>query len=445
MFDPTVLRMADEAYVGAAVTQVTDVSVNGDLHLDPPIDGAIARFLATITLDFATSLDIEEALQHAIDQILGYLRAEAASIFLLDDARRLLVCRKCAGPVDITGLRLSPEQGIVGATVQTNTIQLVRDVQENTQFAATVDEGTGFITRSILCVPLAVRGQCIGALELINKRSGDGLFASADMHLATAVAAAAALAIHNARMAQVLIEQERIRKELELARAIQLSLLPSSDTTLPVFGLNLPAHQVSGDFYDYFELPDGRIYFSIADVAGKGMNAALLMAKTTSLLRCLAKEIEDPAILLAKVNTEVFETASLGLFVTIIAGFFEPLNARVVYANAGHQPPVLWRAHALQTSPSASAPPLGVMPKLDATTETLDLGGGGLYLFTDGVTEACDSADRPLGLDGLSGILGRVSGIPRKTRLQAIVTEMEHQQRAFHDDLTILLIEADVG
>ncbi|MSR13892.1 MAG: GAF domain-containing protein [Gammaproteobacteria bacterium] len=412
------------------------------LEPEPPIDGAIASFLATITLDFASSLDIEEALQHAIDRTIGYLRAEAASIFLLDDASRTLICRKCAGPVDITGLRLSPDQGIVGMAVQTNTIQLVRDVQENTKFAATVDAGTGFVTRSILCVPLAVRGRCIGALEVINKRSGDGLFATADMHLATTVAAAAALAIHNARMAQVMVEQERLRKELELARAIQMSLLPS-ETNLPIFGLNLPAHQVSGDFYDYFELPDGRIYFSIADVAGKGMNAALLMAKTTSLLRCLAKEIADPAILLAKVNREVYETASLGLFVTIVAGFFDPLTSQVRYANAGHQPPVLWQPTGILESPSASAPPLGVMASLEATTETVLLAGGSFYLFTDGVTEACNAADEALGLEGLSSILDRVSSIPRTARLHAIVAALEHQQRVLHDDLTLLLIETD--
>jgi phosphoserine phosphatase RsbU/P len=417
-----------------------------NLKIDAPLDGAIAGLLATITLDFATSLNIEEALQHAIEQIIGYLNAEAASIFLLDDSGRTLICRKCAGPVDITGLRLPAVEGIVGATVQTNQIQLVRDVQENTQFAATVDAGTGFVTRSILCVPLAVRDQCIGALELINKRSGDGLFASADSHLATAVAAAAALAIHNARMAQVLVEQERMRKELELARAIQVSLLPAANSKLPIVGLNRPAYQVSGDFYDYLELPDGRIYFCVADVAGKGMNAALLMAKTTSLLRCLAKEIDDPAILLAKVNIEICETASLGIFVTIVAGFLEPTTGQVVFANAGHQPPLLWPPSTPQPNLRASAPPLGIMATLDATTESLTLvGGRSLYLFTDGVTEAQDVACKPLGLDGLSGILDRVSGVPRSARLSAIVTEMEHQQRAFHDDLTLLLIERDVG
>ena len=140
-----------------------------------------AVFLAKLTHDFASSLDVDETLKHAIDRFIVYLNAEAASIFLLEDDDRALVCRECAGPVDIKGLKLDPGQGIVGQTVQHNEAKIVRDVSENRSFAATVDEGTGFATRSILCAPLSVRGECIGALELLNKRSEDGLFDLNDM------------------------------------------------------------------------------------------------------------------------------------------------------------------------------------------------------------------------------------------------------------------------
>lgn len=408
----------------------------------PSLDGQIAGLLAGLTHDFATSLNVEETLQNAIDQIINYLNAEAASIFLLDDQRRALVCRKCAGPVDITGLRLHPEQGIVGEAVRSNRIQIVRDVSHNPSFAAGVDQDTGFVTRSILCVPLSVRGQCIGALELINKRGGDGLFASADMHLATAVAATAALAIHNARMAQALVEQERVRRELELARAIQLSLLPARDDGhSPVHGFNIPAREVSGDFYDYLALPDGRVYFSIADVAGKGMNAALLMAKTTSLLRCLAKTIHDPGELLARVNTEICETASMGMFVTIVAGFIHPESRLLQFANAGHQPPLVRDAQGRYSEVLAQAPPLGIVPGLEFPAETLALGDGSVYLFTDGVTEALDPAGGPLGVGGLQRIIDAIGHSPPSRRLPDIVTALEAQSRRFHDDLTLVLIE----
>ena len=163
---------------------------------------SLAGLLADVTHEFASSLNVEETLQNSIDQIIVYLNAEAASIFLVEDEGEALICRKCAGPVDVTGIRLRLDQGIVGETVTQNSAQIVRDVSINDNFAGGVDQATGFVTRSIMCAPLTVRGNCIGALELINKRDGDRLFAASDMHLATAVAAAAALAIHNARMAQ---------------------------------------------------------------------------------------------------------------------------------------------------------------------------------------------------------------------------------------------------
>ncbi len=407
------------------------------------LDGQAASLIAQVMHDFATSLDVEEALQHAIDQVISYLGAEAASIFLLDDGGAL-VCRKCAGPVDIAGLRLRADEGIVGEAVRHNALRLVRDVAENPSFAAGVDQGTGFVTRSILCVPLTVRGTCIGALELMNKRYGDGLFATADLHLATAVAAAAALAIHNARMAQALIEQERVRKELELARAIQLSLLPGEGTQgLPVYGINIPAREVSGDFYDYFALPDGRIYFSIGDVAGKGMNAALLMAKTTSLLRCLAKVASDPGSLLARVNEEICETASMGLFVTLIAGFIDPARDVLWLANAGHQPALVRHPDGRFQELRAGAPPLGILPDVAFPTERLALAGHSVYLYTDGVTESQDPAGRPLGIAGLSQLLDSCLGLSPATRMPGIVTVLEAQSRRFSDDLTLVLIEGN--
>lgn len=407
-----------------------------------PAASELAAMLAELAQDFASSLDVEETLQHAVDRIIRHLRAEAASIFLLDEGGRSLVCRKCAGPVDITGLRLRKDEGIVGKAVRTGRVQIVRDASKHANFAADVDQGTGFVTRSILCAPLTVRGETIGALELMNKRSGDGLFASADVHLAMTVAAAAALAIHNARMAAALVEQERVRKELELAREIQLSLLPGDDgEDLPIYGVNVPAREVSGDFYDYFRLPDGRVYFGIADVAGTGMNAALLMAKTTSLLRCLAKHVADPGELLSRVNEEICETASRGMFVTIVAGFFEPDTHRIALANGGHLPPLQRARNGRYTEFQPQMPPLGIVAGLSYPTDTLVLDDGSVYLFTDGVTESLDGEGRQLGLSGLRGLLDKVAETPAELRLSSAIAELEADGRRIDDDITMLLIE----
>jgi len=230
----------------------------------------------------------------------------------------------------------------VGNTITTNSLQMIRDVSQDKAFTGFVDVQTGFATRSILCAPLQIKGVPLGAIEVINKKSADGLFSSADAHLLVALASLAALAIHNARMTLALVEQERMKKELELAVEIQRSLLPPPPPEdFPVHGVNLPALEMSGDFYHFFELADGRVCFCLGDVSGKGMNASLLMAKTISLFNCLAKTLHQPGALLAAINEEVAETAINGMFVTMVAGIFDPEHHRVVFANAGHQPPCI--------------------------------------------------------------------------------------------------------
>jgi len=403
-----------------------------------------ARLLADMTEGFATSLNIQETLRNAIARFMVYLDAEAASIFLIgEDEPAALVCHDCAGPVDITGLRLDLDQGIVGKTVRSGKAQMVRDVSSDPNFAASVDEDTGFVTRSILCAPLTVQGESIGALELINKRTGDGLFDARDRHLVTAIAASAALAIHNARMAEQLVEQERVRKELELARQIQVGLLPAppAEANFPVRGVNIPAREVSGDFYDYLPLPDGRIYFNLADVSGKGMNAALLMAKTSSLLRCLARREDDPGRLLALVNRELVETAAYGMFVTIVSGFVDPAAGAVSFANAGHQPPLFRDTGGAFHEIPAQAPPLGVLEDVGYPVHSLSLDGGALYLFTDGITELETDAGGELGVGGLARVIEALGEQEADERLHALMGKLLAGGGRQRDDITILCID----
>src|SRR5581483_1485477 len=171
---------------------------------------------------------------------------------------------------------------------------------------------------------------------------------------------AAALAIHNFRLTDRLVQQERERHELELAAEIQRDLLPRATAPgFPVHGINVPARAVSGDFFDIIPLPDGRIWFNVGDVSGKGMNAALLMAKTSSLFRCLAKSAEHPGQLLGAINNELCETNFHGMFVTMVGGLFDPATGLGRLSNAGHEPPLLFHvADQRYSAIPADAPPL---------------------------------------------------------------------------------------
>ena len=311
---------------------------------------------------FAASGDLQATLDRALESIVDHLSAEAGSLWLLEEDREL-VCYASSSGSDIRGTRLAASQGIIGRCVRENSDQSVLDARSDPAFAPGVDQQSGFETRSLLCAPMSFDGHPLGAIELLNKRSTDGRFAEVDAHVLRVLASSAALAIANARMAASLAEHEVVRRELELAADIQRNLLPEPrPAPFPVYAMNLPARTVSGDFFDIVPFADGRIGFCLGDVAGKGMNAALLMAQTASLYRCLVKALERPGELLHALNDELCETTTRGLFVTMVAGVFEPKTGLARLANAGHEPP-------LRRSPAgefadfpAEAPPLGIVP-----------------------------------------------------------------------------------
>jgi len=401
------------------------------------------ELIAEMAEDFAGSLDVDVTLARALERITRHLDAEAGSIFLLEPDGEHIVCRASTGPVDLAGLRLRRDEGVVGRAVRCNACELVRDVLQDPNFEASVDRETGFTTRSILCASLSVRDHSLGAIELINKRGGEGLFGDPDRRVLRTLAAAAGLAIQNARLAASLVEQERVRRELELAAEIQRSLLPARrPPPFPVFGANSPARAVSGDFYEFLELGDGRIGFSIGDVSGKGINAALLMAKTASLYRCLAKSGASPGVLLGRINEEICENATRGMFVTMVVGDYDPASGRVRLANAGHEPALVHRSDGSFESLPAEAPPVGIAPDVAAggvfpETE-LVLADAALYLFTDGLTEALVDGS-PLGAEGVRELIAKNEALAPDARVDALLAPLAGGLQ--HDDLTVVLVE----
>lgn len=421
-------------------TDAISMTPASDTTFDP------VELLATMGRDFADSRDIDKTLRLALVRITDYLRAESGALFLLDDSSKTLTCTACTGATDIEGLVLASNQGIVGRCVQTNRGELVRDVELDADFFRGVDRRTGFTTRSIICAPMSVRAERIGAIELVNKKGKDFRFSTSDLRLLETMSSSAALAILNAHLAEALLEQERVRRELELAAEIQRSLLPEAqDETFPIHGINIPAGAISGDFYDYFTLPDGRIYFNLGDVSGKGMNAALLMAKTSSIFRCLGKATPRPGRLLARINTEIHETATRGMFVTMVGGIYDPASGEVVLANAGHQPPVLQGEDGQFTSFEAETPPLGIQPFTRADGDIpevkLNLDGGTLYVFSDGITEGYRPDGTMLHVEGLLDMLRDSADLPAAKRLTAVTDLLAGGGRPLRDDVTLLAID----
>jgi len=398
----------------------------------------LLTFMAEVSQKLAVSVDLSRTLRESTAYVAEYLDAEAVSVFLMDPGGDMLECRACQGPVDILGLRIPVGQGIVGRTVASRSCQMVRDAYADPDFSEQVDGATGFRTRSVLCAPLATAQGVIGAIEVINKRGGR-LFDQADMTALRLLAAPMVLALNVARMAEELVEQNRIRRELGMARRLQRSLLPRRRRgPYPLRAINLSAREISGDFYDFFDLPDGRIAFTVGDVAGKGLDAAFLMVRCASLLRWAGKGGLRPADWLAQVNDELGEAIAAGMFVCAVAGHYDPATRTAVWANAGFPPLLRVAGNGETTQYDAEAPPLGILRRLSFPEQGCDLSEASLYLYSDGVTDVRNDAGEALGVSGVVALLQRLECLAPEPRMRALVRNLRALQVT--DDITLMLV-----
>ncbi len=235
---------------------------------------------------------------------------------------------------------------------------------------------------------------------------------------------------------------DALGSELELAAEIQRSLLPEEkEATFPVYGVNVSARELSGDFFDYFLLEDGSIHFNLGDVSGKGVTASLLMAKTSSLFRCLGKKEPDPGKLMKQINEEICETSIRGMFVAMVAGRYTPATGHVQIVNAGN-PPVLFVQDNKQLKKiDACAPPLGIEAGAEFPVFEFNLGKGHLLMYSDGVTEGYIDEGVELGMQGLVQILREHDDKSPRSLLESILAKFMDAKVRQRDDITIMVLE----
>ena len=239
------------------------------------------------------------------------------------------------------------------------------------------------------------------------------------------------------------MRQASIGSELRIARRIQEDMLPKSSLDLDglaVHGLLAPAKEVGGDLYDYY-VRDGKLFFCIGDVCGKGVPAAMVMAVVHSLLRMLSEREDDPARIIGDLNREACQNNESGVFVTLFLGVLDLATGRLRYCNAGHDHPVLAR-DTVEELPALANVPVGTFDDFQyQAQETVISPGTLLFLYTDGVTEAKDAGRRQYGRERLLRTLSTCSREPA-----AIVREIEYSVRAYSgtagqsDDITTLAV-----
>tara|TARA_A100001234_G_scaffold211986_1_gene213093 strand:- start:1585 stop:3441 length:1857 start_codon:yes stop_codon:yes gene_type:complete len=237
--------------------------------------------------------------------------------------------------------------------------------------------------------------------------------------------------------------RERISKEVNLAVKVQENFLPKRNlTNFPVSGINIPAREVSGDFFSFYPHNES-IYFIIADVAGKGIHAGMVMAKASTLFEIMSKDKVDPDEMMFHMNNDLYQTKTAGMFVTCILGEYDLVSEEIRWVNAGHQPALIRSSDGKYSEYISSSTPLGVVKHKDKSVYKLEktkLGSSRFYVFTDGLSESLNKNGEEIGIDGSIKIIENNFNSDLKKQLKDVTSEVIKVagEKNLSDDLTLV-------
>jgi predicted permease len=301
-----------------------------------------------------------------------------------------------------------------------------------------------------LAAPLRTSKEILGVLLIGTPKNEEG-YTAADRILIRGCADHFALMLENARLTDRVVEQEKLRRDVALAAEVQRRLLAEQSLDTPaaaLAALNLPARSVGGDYYDFLKLDGDRVGIALADVAGKGVPAALIMSVVQATLRVISSEpgVSLPQ-LAARMNHFLYRSTGSNSYATFFYAEFDARTRELRYVNAGHNPPYVLRVGgdnpAVEELP-AGGTVIGLFPQADYEESSIVLKPGDLLaVFTDGVPEALNPAEEEFGEDRLKALLGRVVQLPVEEISARLAQEMRNwiQDAAQYDDLTFVLLK----
>ena len=405
------------------------------------------EIITKMNQEFALTLDLNDTLMTALRVIINRINAQAANIFLINDNIKKFQCIASLHQDYLEDYELNLKDGVMGKAVQERKCIRVgnvkKDVREIAEFYFDLDNKTNFTTYSVLCAPLIAANECIGVIHCLNKKTENKLFVEEDRKLLETLSAPAALAIRNAKMAKEMVEKNKIQKEIEIVGEIQKSLLSSNKSKeFPIAGINIPAKLVSGDFYNFSEIGEGKYGFGVADVSGKGIKSSLLMSKASSLYRCLSKSNFSASDLLYQLNNEICETISRGMFVTMIIGIYDKKKQELLLSSAGHEPPLIYSNDGTFSNFNEAGPPLGVMANTKYPEHKIPFVNSSMYIFTDGITEIKNPRGEMLGSEGFQNYIKKYQSTEINLRLKSIIDDILGEGHIQKDDLTIVAIDS---
>src|SRR5882762_4915039 len=398
------------------------------------------RLLLDITSKISRSLDLQEVLNLVMDTLDSLIPYDAAGIFIITCAeagRNSEVDEPCVFEAEavrgydiseLTELHLKLGEGIIGHVALTGEPIISPDVRNDPMYFNAREE-----TRSEMVAPIISNEEVIGVFDLesddLNAYSQD------DLEVLMLLSSQVAIIIEKVMLHEQLVEKKRLEGQLEVARQVQLELLPASDPILPGYDIsayNFPTEEVSGDYYDWVRIYDDQIGIVIADVAGKGVPAALLMAFLRASLRAATHTGYSPNISMSKVNYLLWESIERDQFVTAFYGLLDSTNGTLVYSNAGHNPPLLLNVDGSARFLEQGGVPLGMFRDTRYYEFYLTLEPGQvLVLYTDGVTEANNPKGQEYGTDRLV----RALKDSRHLSARALIDFIQHDVLEWTDGL----------
>jgi sigma-B regulation protein RsbU (phosphoserine phosphatase) len=342
---------------------------------------------------------------------------------------------------DLVELRLKMGEGIIGYVATKGEPVISPDVQNDPRYVNARSE-----TRSEMVAPIISNDEVIGVFDLESDHVN--VYTQDDLQVLMLLASQVAIIIEKVMLHEQLVEKKRLEGQLEVARQVQLELLPPADPDLEGFDIsayNFPTEEVSGDYYDWVRIYNDQIGMVIADVSGKGVPAALLMAFLRASLRAAIHIGYAPHISMAKVNYLLWESIERNQFVTAFYGVLDASNKTLAYTNAGHNPPLLLDKDGNARFIERGGLPLGMFRDTRYYEYYLSIEPGQvIVLYTDGVTEATGAAGEEYGRERLASAVLKAQNLSAREMVSLLhkdVIDWTDGQGA-DDDITFFIIKA---
>lgn len=405
------------------------------------------RMLLDITKTISRSLDLDEVLKLVMDTLGSVLPYDAAGIYLMetnDKNEYVFKSKAIRGyeiSFDLAEPRLKLGEGFIGYAAQTGKSLISGNVDQHPHYFSARSR-----TKSEIVAPIISNDKVIGVFNLENDEFN--AYDEDDLSVLQLLTSQVAIIIEKVQLHEQLVEKKRIQAQLEIARQVQLELLPERDPEMPNFDISayiFPTEEVSGDYYDWVKIFDDQIGIVVADAVGKGIPAALLMSFLRASLRSGVQIGYAPHIALSKVSNLLWDSVEAHQFITAIYGILDTTNRTFVFSNAGHNPPLLIKANGEFRYVEYGDMPLGMFREIRYHQHFIRFDQGQVMLiYTDGITEAADAKGEEYGTERLAKKVLECIDLPAKQMIDHIRKGVaDFTERKFlDDDGTLFIVKA---